>query len=68
MSEGARESMSDLVEHYRLCAAECCATCSACIGLKQKLALLDMAQSWLALAEQALKNAETIEFLTRWTT
>jgi hypothetical protein len=35
--------------------------------LKQKLTLLDMAQSWLAPAEQALKNAETIESLTRWT-
>jgi hypothetical protein len=32
--------------------------------LKQKLTLLDMAQSWLALADQALKNAQTIESLT----
>ena len=28
--------------------------------LKQKLTLLDMAQHWLALAEQALKNAGAI--------
>jgi hypothetical protein len=60
--------MSDLVEHYRLCAAECVRLAQHVSVLKQKLALLDMAQSWLALAEQALKNAETIEFLTRWTT
>jgi hypothetical protein len=27
---------------------------------KSKLALLDMAQAWLTLAEQALKNIETV--------
>jgi len=28
--------------------------------LKQKLTLMEMAQNWLALAEQARQNAETI--------
>jgi hypothetical protein len=63
-----RESMSDLVERYRSYAAECVRLAQDVSVLKQKLTLLDMAQSWLALADQALKNAETIESLTRWTT
>jgi hypothetical protein len=60
--------MSDLVERYRLYAAECVRLAQDESVLKQKLTLLDMAQSWLALADQALKNAETIESVTRWTT
>jgi hypothetical protein len=60
--------MSELVERYRLNAAECVRLAQDVTVLKQKLTLLDMAQSWLALAEQALRNAETIESVTRWTT
>jgi hypothetical protein len=59
--------MSEIVERYRLYAAECLRIAQES-GPKQKLTLLDMAQCWLALAEQTLKNTETIESLTRWTT
>jgi len=52
--------MSDVVERYRLYAAECVRLAQDVSVLKQKLTLLDMAQHWLALAEQALKNAGTI--------
>jgi hypothetical protein len=36
MSEGARETISDLVEHYRLCAAECVRLAQHVPVLKQK--------------------------------
>jgi len=52
--------MSDVVERYRLYAAECVRLAQDVSVLKQKLTLLDMAQHGLALAEQALKNAGTI--------
>jgi hypothetical protein len=39
--------MSDLVERYRLYAAECVRLAQDVSVLKQKLTLLDMAQNWL---------------------
>jgi hypothetical protein len=54
------ESMSNPVARYRLYAAECVRLAQDVSVLKQKLTLMEMAQNWLALAEQARQNAETI--------
>lgn len=45
---------------YRLNAATCVEIAQRSSELETKLALLKMAQSWLALAEQAIKNSETV--------
>ena len=53
-------AMAELVEHYRQHAAQCIEISKQLPNTSGRLALLDMAQSWLALAEQAAKNAETV--------
>jgi hypothetical protein len=44
---------------YRLHAAHCVELAERISDAEGRLALLSMAQSWLALAEQAVKNSET---------
>ncbi len=44
---------------YRQNAADCFATANLVTDLKTKAVLLDMANSWLRLAEQAEKNSRT---------
>lgn len=46
-------------EIYRMRAAQCTKLAQKATDSEAKLALLDMAQAWLSLAEQADKNAET---------
>jgi hypothetical protein len=53
-------SDSEVVAAYRLHAAKCIEIAHRSSDLESKLVLLDMAQSWLALAEQAIKNGETV--------
>jgi hypothetical protein len=57
------ERMSELVERYRFYAAECLRIAQD-VPANEKLSLLNMAQSWLALAERAIKNSE-VGSLTR---
>jgi hypothetical protein len=64
MSE-APESTSALAERYRLYAAKCVRIAQD-VPHEEKLLLLNMAQCWLALAEQTLKTNETIESVTRY--
>jgi hypothetical protein len=45
---------------YRLHAAHCIDIARRISDARSRLALLAMAQSWLALAEQAIKNSETV--------
>jgi hypothetical protein len=45
---------------YRLHAARCVELAERICHAKDRLALLAMAKSWLALAEQAVKNSETV--------
>jgi hypothetical protein len=61
------KGMSEVAERYRSYAAECLRIAQDVSRPKEKLALLNMAQCWLALAEQAIKDSE-IEPLTRRTT
>ena len=51
--------MIEVVKRYRLHAASCIESAQQLSDKESKLALLQMAQSWLALAEQATKNSET---------
>jgi len=44
-------------EQYRLFAAHCIGIAQETAEADRKLALLDMAQAWIALAEQAEKNS-----------
>jgi hypothetical protein len=44
-------------EQYRLFAAHCIGIAQETAEPNRKLALLDMAQAWIALAEQAEKNS-----------
>ena len=53
-------SRSELVSRYRSHAANCLEIAQRLPEPDSKLALLDMAQSWLSLAEQVIKNDETI--------
>jgi len=46
-------------EFYRLNAAQCVQTAHKTNDAEAKLALLDMAKAWLALADQADKNSMT---------
>jgi NADPH:quinone reductase-like Zn-dependent oxidoreductase len=50
----------DLVANYRQHAANCIEIAQHLSDSQAKLVLLNMAQSWLALAEQAVKNSETV--------
>ncbi len=53
-------SVSDIVAVYRLNAAKCLEVAQGSSDVESKLVLLNMAQAWLALAEQAHKNSETV--------
>ncbi len=53
-------SSSDLASAYRLHAAKCIQIAHQSSNPESKLALLDMAQAWLALAEQAAKNSDIV--------
>ncbi len=50
----------DVWAKYRLHAAHCIDIAERTSDAKNRLALLAMAQCWLALAEQAIKNSETV--------
>jgi hypothetical protein len=50
----------ELVAHYRRYAAECLAIAKDTPDRRGKLGLLDMAQAWLALADQAEKSGKTV--------
>ncbi|MGB3744043.1 MAG: hypothetical protein WBD11_05855 [Xanthobacteraceae bacterium] len=52
--------MTELVARYRLHAAHCVELAEKISDAEGRLALLTMAKSWIALAEQAVKNSETI--------
>jgi hypothetical protein len=47
---------SEMATRYREYAAKCIAVAQGLQGEAEKLALLDMAQAWRALADQALRN------------
>jgi hypothetical protein len=49
----------ELVATYQLHAANCIEIAQRTTDPKSRLSLLAMAQSWLNLAEQAVKNSET---------
>jgi hypothetical protein len=51
---------SEFVAAYRLHSAQCTEIAQRSRDPEIKLALLTLAQSWLALAEQAIKNSETV--------
>ncbi|HEV2718307.1 MAG TPA: hypothetical protein VGU64_23780 [Terriglobales bacterium] len=53
--------MTELVARYRLYAAHCVEVAQRLPETESKLMLLDMAQSWLMLAEQAAKNNKSYE-------
>jgi hypothetical protein len=53
-------SSGDVVAAYRLNAAKCIEMAHRAADLESKLVLLDIAQAWLALVEQAIKNSETV--------
>ena len=50
----------ELVATYQLHAANCIEIAQRTTDHKSRLSLLAMAQSWLKLAEQAVKNSETV--------
>jgi hypothetical protein len=51
---------TNLVARYRLYAADCVELAQRISDAEGRLALLAMAKSWLALAEQAVKNSEIV--------
>jgi hypothetical protein len=53
-------SADELVARYRLHAAHCVELAERISDAGDRLALLAMAESWRALAEQAVKNSETV--------
>jgi len=53
-------SADEFVARYRLHAAHCVELAERISEPENRLALLAMAKSWLALAEQAVKNSETV--------
>jgi hypothetical protein len=53
--------MTELVARYRSFAAHCVDVAQRLPETESKLMLLDMAQSWLMLAEQAAKNNKSYE-------
>ena len=50
----------DLLATYKLHAANCIEIAQRVTDPNSRLSLLAMAQSWLKLAEQAVKNSETV--------
>jgi len=53
-------SANESASRYRLHAAHCVERAEQISDAEGRLALLTMAKSWLALAEQAVKNSETV--------
>jgi hypothetical protein len=53
-------STDEAVARYRLHAAHCVELAERIPDAEGRLVLLAMAKSWLALAEQAVKNSETV--------
>jgi len=53
-------AVNELVAAYRLHSAQCTEIAQRSRDPEIKLALLTMAQSWLTLADQAMKNSETV--------
>jgi hypothetical protein len=53
-------AVSELVAVYRLHAAQCTEIAQHSRDPETKLTLLTIAQAWLTLADQAMKNSETI--------
>jgi hypothetical protein len=53
-------SGSDLAAAYRLNATKCVKVAQRSSDSETKLVLIDMARAWLTLAEQAVKNSETV--------
>lgn len=51
--------MEELAVRYRQFAANCLRTAQLITDLKMSASLLDMAQAWLALADQAERSART---------
>jgi hypothetical protein len=51
---------SDFAAAYRLNATKCVEIAHKSADSAMRLTLLEMAQAWLKLAEQAVKNSETI--------
>jgi hypothetical protein len=51
---------SEFVAAYRLHSAQCTEIARRSQDPEIKLALLALAQSWLTLAEQAIKNSQTV--------
>jgi hypothetical protein len=49
-------SPAELAARYREYAAKCLTVSHTLTGATERLALLDMAQAWIALAKQAEKN------------
>jgi hypothetical protein len=49
-------SPAEFAARYRECAAKCFMIARTFDDVPEKLSLLDMAQAWMALAEQAEKN------------
>lgn len=47
---------SELAARYRKYAAECTVIAQCLQGATERLSMLHMAQAWLALADQALRN------------
>jgi hypothetical protein len=52
--------VSQVVAAYRLHSAQCTEIAQRSQDPEIKLALLTMAQAWLMLADQAIKNSETV--------
>jgi hypothetical protein len=50
----------ELVATYKLHAANCIEIAQRITDPESRLSLLAMAQSWIKLAEQAVKNSETV--------
>ncbi len=59
-SAGTGMMPAEHAELYRTHAAQCIKLAQSIGELAGKLSLLDMAQAWIALAEQAEKNGETV--------
>jgi hypothetical protein len=57
---GERMAANEFASRYRLHAAHCVELAELISDAEGRLGLLAMAQSWLALAEQAIKNSETV--------
>ena len=57
---GRKMAVSEVVAAYRLRSAQCIEIAQRSQDLETKLALLAMAQTWLTLADRAIKNSETV--------